>query len=158
MFHIALVEPQIPPNTGNIARLCAAMNCHLHLVRPLGFATDDRTLKRAGLDYWPQVRLTYYDSLELFLAAMKACRSYYLTTKSHRSYTSVQFQKEDVLVFGSETTGLPASLLKQKSDSLLTVPMPGKIRSLNLSSTVAMVVGEAMRQVVAGGGHGQDQG
>lgn len=158
MFHIALVRPQIPPNTGNIARLCAAMDCHLHLVRPLGFATDDRTLKRAGLDYWPQVRLTYYDSLELFLTAMKSHRSYYLTTKSHRSYTSVQFQKGDVLVFGSETTGLPAQLLKQKSDFLLTIPMPGKIRSLNLSSTVAMVVGEAMRQVLAGGIHGQDQG
>lgn len=153
MLNIVLVEPQIPPNTGNIARLCAAMSCSLHLVKPLGFSTDDRYMKRAGLDYWPHVQLTYHDSLSELQANNLGQRFYYLTTKSSRPYTSVSFQKGDWLVFGSETKGLPESVLNENAETVLTIPMNGLVRSLNLSSTVAMVVGEAVRQIkVSNGG------
>lgn len=147
MIHIVLVEPQIPPNTGNVARLCAAMGLPLHLVKPLGFDTDDKTLKRAGLDYWEHVEVHYHSSLEELWAEYPNKNFYYLTTKSNRPYTSIQFRKGDFLVFGSETKGLSESVLKANAEKTLTIPMTGKVRSLNLSSTVAMVVGEAIRQL-----------
>lgn len=147
MIHIVLVEPQIPPNTGNVARLCAALSCPLHLVKPLGFSTDDRTLKRAGLDYWPHVDVHYHDSLKDLKNEFSNHPFYYLTTKSKRPYTDVTFKKGDFLVFGSETRGLPEIILKQNPENSLTIPMTGQVRSLNLSSSVAMVVGEAMRQL-----------
>ncbi len=147
MINVVLVEPQIPPNTGNIARLCAALSCPLHLVKPLGFSTDDRTLKRAGLDYWPHVDLTYHESLGDFYTQYSTGNFYYLTTRSKRPYTSATFKKGDFLFFGSETAGLSKALLDENQERTLTIPMTGAVRSLNLSSAVAMVVGEAMRQL-----------
>lgn len=144
MIHIVLVEPQIPPNTGNIARLCAAMELPLHLVGLLGFSIDDKQLKRAGLDYWPEVNLSLHDSLKELEGQG---RFFYFTTKSKRPYTSVQFAAGDFLVFGSETAGLPADLLKRNEEHTVTIPMTGRVRSLNLSSAVAIGVGEALRQI-----------
>ena len=145
VFNVALVEPEIPPNTGNIGRLCLATRSTLHLVRPLGFATDDRTLKRAGLDYWKEVDLRYWDSLgELQAAQDSFVRFFYLTTKTCRPYHSIQFLPGDFLVFGRETKGLPEALLHAHAHDLLTIPMHGT-RSLNLATAVAIVLFEAMR-------------
>lgn len=146
-LNIVLVHPQIPPNTGNIARLCAGFQCTLHLIHPLGFTIDDRTLKRAGLDYWPLVPLKEHASLEDFFKTENPTSFYLLTTKSKRSYTSVSFKKGDYLLFGAETTGLSTDLLQAHSERTLTIPMKGAIRSFNLSSAVAMVVGEGLRQL-----------
>lgn len=146
-MNIVLVNPQIPPNTGNIARLCAGFKMPLHLVHPLGFSTEDRYLKRAGLDYWPHVELYHYDSIHSFFNSFPNGNFYYLTTKSKRAYTSIKFQEGDFLLFGSETKGLPEELLNKDPQRTLTVPMSGPIRSFNLSSTVAVVAGEALRQL-----------
>ena len=146
MFNVVLVEPEIPPNTGNIGRLCLATRSILHLVRPLGFSTDDRTLKRAGLDYWSEVDLRYWDSLgELQAAQRPTARYFYLTTKSDRPYYSIRFQAGDFLVFGRETKGLPEALLRANPERSLTIPMHGT-RSLNLATAVAIVLFEAVRQ------------
>ncbi|EKD42818.1 MAG: hypothetical protein ACD_73C00006G0002 [uncultured bacterium] len=147
MLNIVLVNPQIPPNTGNIARLCAAMRLKLHLIHPLGFSVEDRYLKRAGLDYWPHVDLEHHNSVDDLWEKNKEGRFYYLTTKATQPYTSVKFQKGDFLVFGAETTGLNKDILEPNWDRALTIVMPGQVRSLNLSSAVAMVAGEAMRQI-----------
>jgi tRNA (cytidine/uridine-2'-O-)-methyltransferase len=147
MFNVVLVEPEIPPNTGNVGRLCLATRSTLHLVRPLGFSTDDRALKRAGLDYWAEVELRYWDSLgELQARQNPAARYFYLTTKSDRPYHAVQFLPGDFLVFGRETKGLPETLLRAHPNELLTIPMHGT-RSLNLATAVAFVLFEAVRQV-----------
>jgi len=146
MFNVVLVEPEIPPNTGNIGRLCLATASTLHLVRPLGFSTDDRTLRRAGLDYWAEVDVRYWDSLgELQAAQNPAARYFYLTTKCERPFYSVRFRRDDFLVFGRETKGLPEPLLGAHPDELLTIPMHGT-RSLNLATAVAIVLFEAVRQ------------
>jgi tRNA (cytidine/uridine-2'-O-)-methyltransferase len=146
MFNVVLVEPEIPPNTGNVGRLCLATRSILHLVRPLGFSTDDRTLRRAGLDYWAEVELRYWDSLgELQAAQNSAARYFYCTTKSDRPYYAVRFEPGDFFVFGRETKGLPETLLHSHPDDLLTIPMHGT-RSLNLATAVAIVLFEAMRQ------------
>ena len=146
MFNVVLVEPEIPPNTGNIGRLCLATRSTLHLVRPLGFSTDDRTLRHAGLDYWAEVDLRYWDSLgELQAVQDPEARYFYLTTKSDRPYHAVRFQPGDFLVFGRETKGLPEALLRANADRLLTIPMHGT-RSLNLATAVAIVLFEAVRQ------------
>ena len=146
MFNVVLVEPEIPPNTGNIGRLCLATRSTLHLVRPLGFSTDDRALKRAGLDYWVEVDVRYWDSLgELEAAQDSAARFFYLTTKSDRPYHVVRFKPADFLVFGRETKGLPDAVLRAHSEDLLTIPMHGT-RSLNLATAVAIVLFEAIRQ------------
>ena len=146
MFNVVLVEPEIPPNTGNIGRLCLATRSTLHLVRPLGFAIDDRTLKRAGLDYWAEVDTCSWDSLGALQAAQRqAVRYFYLTTKAARPYYAERFQPGDFLVFGRETKGLPEALLQANRDRLLTIPMHGT-RSLNLATAVAIVLFEAMRQ------------
>ena len=147
MLHIVLVEPQIPPNTGNISRLCAAMGLPLHLVKPLGFSTDDRELKRAGLDYWKHVSLFYHESFEELRAAFPKNRFFFFSTKVKRPYTAAAFREGDFLVFGNETKGLPEPLLQAHADFALTIPMTGPVRSLNLSSSVAMVTGEALRQL-----------
>jgi len=153
MFNVVLVEPEIPPNTGNIGRLCLATRSTLHLVRPLGFSTDDRTLKRAGLDYWAEVDVRYWNSLgELQQGQDSAARYFYLTTKSDRRYHRVRFQQGDFLVFGRETKGLPEALLRAHPDNLLTIPMHGT-RSLNLATAVAIVLFEAIRQVDGFEGH-----
>lgn len=147
-FHIVLVEPEIPPNTGSIARLCGATNSVLHLVHPLGFSTDDKHLKRAGLDYWKFVDIRYWDSFDDFLAAQEESRLFFLTTKTERSYVDANFQLGDYLVFGKETKGLPEDLLKLYEDRCFTLPMANKnIRSLNLAMTAGIVLYEALRAV-----------
>ncbi len=147
MFNIVLVEPEIPPNTGNIGRLCLATRSALHLVQPLGFAIDDRQLQRAGLDYWKEVDVRLWPSLAALQAAQAAAaRYFFLTTKTTRAYTAVTFRAGDFLVFGRETKGLPEPLLAAHREQLLTIPMHGT-RSLNLATAVAIVLFEAMRQV-----------
>jgi tRNA (cytidine/uridine-2'-O-)-methyltransferase len=151
VFNVVLVEPEIPPNTGNIGRLCLATGSTLHLVKPLGFSIDDRTLKRAGLDYWKEVDLQLWDSFaDLRRSRDSDSRFFFLTTKSKRAYYDVHFRAGDFLVFGRETKGLPESLLTAHADELLTIPMRGT-RSLNLATAVGIVLFEAMRQVAASG-------
>jgi tRNA (cytidine/uridine-2'-O-)-methyltransferase len=146
MFNVVLVEPEIPPNTGNIGRLCLATGSTLHLIKPLGFSIDDRTLKRAGLDYWKEVDVRLWNSLDELQekAGMKA-RFFFLTTKSDRAYYDVRFLAGDFLVFGRETKGLPENLLAAHPEDLLTIPMRGT-RSLNLATAVGIVLFEAVRQ------------
>jgi tRNA (cytidine/uridine-2'-O-)-methyltransferase len=146
MFNIVLVEPEIPPNTGNVARLCLATQSTLHLVRPFGFSLDDRQLKRAGLDYWENVDLRTWDSLAQLQQAHAPARYFFLTTKTKRAYHEVKFERGDFLVFGRETKGLPESLLHANIDNCLTIPMHGT-RSLNLATAVAIVLFEAVRQL-----------
>jgi tRNA (cytidine/uridine-2'-O-)-methyltransferase len=146
-FNIVLVEPDIPPNTGSIARLCGATDSILHLVRPLGFSTDDKHLKRAGLDYWRFVDIRYWDGLEQFLAAQPETRLFFFTTKVSRSYTEAGFAPGDFLVFGKETKGLPEEILSLYHDRCYTLPMTNpNIRSLNLAMTAGIVLYEALRQ------------
>jgi tRNA (cytidine/uridine-2'-O-)-methyltransferase len=146
VFNVVLVEPEIPPNTGNIGRLCLATRSTLHLVKPLGFLLDNRELRRAGLDYWEEVRLQLWDSFEALRRAQSSgTRYFFLTTKSKRPYYDVRFQKDDFLVFGRETKGLPNDLLAANIDDCITIPMHGT-RSLNLATAVAIVLFEAMRQ------------
>ena len=150
MLNVVLVEPEIPPNTGNIGRLCLATGAHLHLVKPLGFLIDDKTLRRAGLDYWPEVRLTVWESFEHWHGALPAgARTFFLTTKTSRPYWDAQFCERDFLVFGRETKGLPERLLAANEDRCLTIPMPGSTRSLNLATAVGIVLYEAVRQISA---------
>jgi tRNA (cytidine/uridine-2'-O-)-methyltransferase len=147
MITVALVEPEIPPNTGNIARLCAATNTPLHIVGVAGFRMDDRALKRAGLDYWPQVQLTRHLDLEALYSALPQARCVYLTTKADRSYTDWEFQPDDCLVFGRETRGLPEDLLHAHWENCLRIPILNpNIRSLNLATAVGIVLFEALRQ------------
>ena len=149
-FNIVLIEPEIPPNTGNIARLCAATGTSLHLVGKLGFSTDDRYLKRAGLDYWEFVDIHYWQDLEELKAAAHTGRFFYLSTKVARNYLHVCFEPGDFIVFGKETKGLPAELLAANPDTCITIPMPAeKVRSLNLSTSAGIVLYEALRQVGA---------
>ena len=146
MFNIVLVRPEIPPNTGNIGRLCLATRSTLHLVKPLGFSLDDRQLKRAGLDYWNEVSLKLWDSFDALRRAQPPDANYFfLTTKSKRPYFKVRFQPDDFLVFGPETKGLPESLLAANNDCCICIPMHGT-RSLNLATAVGIVLFEAVRQ------------
>jgi tRNA (cytidine/uridine-2'-O-)-methyltransferase len=150
MLHIALYEPEIPPNTGNIARLCAATGSPLHIVGVTGFKMDDRTLKRAGLDYWNEVKLHRHIDLVSLYAALPLSRFLYLTTKADRSYTDHQYEAGDCLVFGPETRGLPDELLQSNADNCLTIPMANPaVRSLNLANSVGIVLFEALRQLRA---------
>jgi tRNA (cytidine/uridine-2'-O-)-methyltransferase len=146
MFNVVLVEPEIPPNTGNIGRLCVATGSTLHLVRPIGFSLDHRQLRRAGLDYWDDVQLQLWDSVDALQQAQFAdARYFFLTTKAERPYYTVNFRNGDFLVFGRETKGLPHKLLAANADNCITIPMHGT-RSLNLSTAVAIVLFEAVRQ------------
>jgi tRNA (cytidine/uridine-2'-O-)-methyltransferase len=146
MFNVVLVEPEIPPNTGNIGRLCLATASRLHLVKPLGFSLEDQELKRAGLDYWDEVDVQIWDSFQGLQGAQGAnARYFFLTTKSTRPYYDVDFRNGDFLVFGRETKGLPQSLLAKSRNDCLTIPMHGT-RSLNLATAVAIVLFEALRQ------------
>lgn len=151
MFHIVLVEPEIPQNTGNIARTCAATGSVLHLIRPLGFAIDDRQLKRAGLDYWHLLDIRYYDHLAHFFAENTQGNFHYLTTKAAQTYAQASFADGDYLLFGKETCGLPEKLLAQNPERCLRIPMREGARSLNLSNAVAVTVFEALRQTAFGG-------
>ncbi|PYL77533.1 MAG: tRNA (cytidine(34)-2'-O)-methyltransferase [Verrucomicrobia bacterium] len=145
MFNIVLVEPEIPPNTGNVGRLCLATRSTLHLIGPLGFSLDDRQLKRAGLDYWEEVELREWSTLDELQKANASARFFYLTTKSKQPYFDVKFRPKDFLVFGRETKGLPEGVLNENRTSCITIPMHGT-RSLNLATAVAIVLFEAMRQ------------
>ena len=148
MFHVALYEPERPPNTGNIARLCAATFTDLHIVGVTGFRMDDRTLKRSGLDYWEHVRLHRHVDLSELYASLPDSRFIYLTSKTNRNYADWQYKRNDCLVFGPETRGLPESILKDNAESCLTIPMPNaSVRSLNLANSVGIVLYEAIRQV-----------
>lgn len=146
-MHVALYEPEIPPNTGNIARLCAATGTELHIVGVTGFRMDDRTLKRAGLDYWDHVTLHRHIDLDTLYNSLPGSRLLYLTTKSNRPYSEIAYLPTDCLVFGPETRGLPQELLNANPETRITIPMPsGNVRSLNLATSVAIVLYEALRQ------------
>lgn len=145
-FHIVLVEPEIPANTGNISRTCAATGAHLHLVRPLGFSTDDAQLKRAGLDYWQHLHIEYHDSFEELQSKYPNGRFFYSTTKAKHTHTELKYEDGDFFVFGKETAGLPDALLEKNIDTCIRIPMGNLIRSLNLSNSVAIVLYEALRQ------------
>jgi tRNA (cytidine/uridine-2'-O-)-methyltransferase len=148
MLHVALFEPEIPPNTGNIARLCAATFTYLHIVGVTGFRMDDKALRRAGLDYWEHVRLTRHLDINHLYEALPNSRFLYFSTKAERFYTEWEYKPEDCLVFGPETRGLPESLLKANWDRCLKIPMPNKnVRSLNLATSVAIVLYEALKQI-----------
>lgn len=146
---IALYQPEIPPNTGNIARTCAVTGAKLHLIKPLGFSIDEKYVKRAGLDYWHLVDVTVHESLEDFLEAMKGRSLYFSSTKAKKLYTELHYEEDAVLVFGSETKGLPALIHEHYQDGLMRIPMLDSkdARSLNLSNAVAIVLFEALRQL-----------
>jgi len=145
-FHIVLVEPEIPANTGNIARTCAVTGACLHLVHPLGFSTEDRYLKRAGLDYWHAVRVFHYGSFREVKERFPGGRFFCATTKAKRLYTEFRYADGDFLVFGKETKGLPDWILDEHADSCMRIPMADSARSLNLSNAAAIVLYEALRQ------------
>jgi tRNA (cytidine/uridine-2'-O-)-methyltransferase len=147
-LHVVLVEPEIPPNTGNVARLCAATGCALHLVEPLGFRIDDRELKRAGLDYWDALAVVVHPSLEALLETFAPPRLWLLSTHAQRPYTDAEFARGDALVFGKETAGLPRALLDAHPERALRIPMrDGAVRSLNLSTAVGIVTYAALARL-----------
>lgn len=141
-----LVEPEIPQNTGNIARTCAATGARLHIIKPMGFKIDDKKLKRAGLDYWQYLDITYYDNLDDFLQKTKGGNYYLFTTKGQKVYSDISYPDNCYLIFGKETKGLPEEFIIAHRDGALRVPMLGEIRSLNLSNTVALATYEVLRQ------------
>lgn len=147
-INIVLVEPEIPQNTGNIARTCALTNTVLHLVKPLGFSTEDKYLKRSGLDYWPLVEIHYYDNFDELLSKYRDCVFYYATTKAEHYYTDVEFTDNCFIVFGKETKGLPMDLLNQNWNNTIKIPMKQGIkRSLNLANSVNIILFESLRQL-----------
>lgn len=145
-MNIVLVEPEIPSNTGNIARTCAVTGSNLHLVEPLGFSVEDKYLKRAGLDYWNSLSITHYFDFEHFQKSHPNGRFFYITKKGHNRYDHIKFEKDDFLIFGKETEGLPEKLLEANPEKCLRIPMKEGLRSLNLSNAVALVIYEALRQ------------
>lgn len=147
-LHVALVEPEIPPNTGNVARLCAATGAQLHLIEPLGFRIDDRELKRAGLDYWEHLGVAVHASLDAFLASTAHLRRWYLSTRGTKVYAEADFAFGDVLVFGKETKGLPQALIDAYPDFALRIPQrPGSVRSINLSTAAGVVTYAALAKI-----------
>ena len=146
MINLVLVEPEIPQNTGNIARTCAATGCKLHIVKPMGFEIDDKKLKRAGLDYWHLLGIQYYENLDDFFNKNKDGRFYYSTTKGINTYSDVSYNDGDYILFGKETKGLPEELLVKNKEYCIRIPMIDEARSLNLSNAVAIVAYEALRQ------------
>lgn len=148
-LHIVLVEPEIPPNTGNIARTAAATDSVLHLVKPLGFSLDEKSLRRAGLDYWPYVTLEVHESLDDFMEKYKGRRMWLATTKGGQLYTDVSYRDEDMILFGRETAGLPKDFIRAHSESAVRIPMSEstKLRSFNLSNAANIILFEALRQL-----------
>ena len=146
VLNIVLIEPQIPQNTGNIARTCAAVGASLLFVKPLGFEIDDKKLKRAGLDYWDKLDITYYDGLDDFLEKNREEKMFFFTTKAKQSYTDVKYPDRVFIVFGKETKGLPEELLYANPEKCVRIPMRDTLRSLNLSNSVAVAVYEVLRQ------------
>ena len=145
-LNIVLVEPEIPQNTGNIARTCAAIGAKLHLVRPLGFEISDKYVKRAGLDYWDKLDVTVYDDFNDFCERNPGAKIYMATTKAHKTYTEVSYEPDCYIMFGKESAGIPEEILVDHEDTCVRIPMIGDIRSLNLSNSVAIVLYEALRQ------------
>ena len=147
-IHIVLHEPEIPQNTGNIARTCAATGASLHIIKPMGFTIDDKKLKRAGLDYWDKLDITYYENYEDFLQKCPEAigHTYFFTTKAPRSYAEVSYEDEVFIMFGKETRGLPEELLYENREACVRIPMRDMLRSLNLSNSVAIAVYEILRQ------------
>jgi len=149
-LNVVLVEPEIPPNTGNIARLCAATKSHLHLVHPLGFRVDEKSVRRAGLDYWHLLSVAEYESFASFQASLpEDARLFFFTGKAQRSFLEVDYRAGDYLVFGKESSGLSETLIHQAKDQLVGIPTLGPVRSLNLANCVALGVYEALRQIGA---------
>ena len=148
-IHIVLVEPEIPPNTGNIARSAAATDSVLHLVKPLGFSLDEKSLRRAGLDYWPYVRLEIHESLDDFLAEYAGRRMWLATTKGDKMYTEAEFRDEDMILFGKETAGLPRDFIESRKEWAIRIPMSEntRLRSFNLSNSANIILFEALRQL-----------
>lgn len=147
-LNIVLVEPEIPQNTGNIARTCVLTRSTLHLVRPLGFSIDDKSLKRAGLDYWKYLDVRYYDSINELYEKYTDGRFFYATTKALNKYTDIKYNMGDFLVFGKETAGLPKDLIQKNADKCIRIPMVKEsLRSLNLSNSVNIIMYEALRQI-----------
>ncbi len=147
-MHVVLLNPEIPPKTGSIARLCAATKCPLHLIAPLGFKIDDKHLKRAGLDYWEFVDVRLHDSWENFLEQHEGQRLLFFSKRATQSYTKARYQEDDFLVFGPETRGLPQQLLDANREMAYIIPMMGKeVRSLNLANATSIVLYEALRQL-----------
>jgi tRNA (cytidine/uridine-2'-O-)-methyltransferase len=148
VLHVALWEPEIPPNTGNVARLCAATGATMHLVGHLGFRLDDKHLRRAGLDYWPHVDVRRHVSMEEFEAALPDARVILISAKVSTPYSRMRFRHGDCLLFGSESKGLPATVMSRHAENAVTIPMPaGHVRSLNLATAVGIVLYEALRQL-----------
>lgn len=145
-FNIVMVEPEIPQNTGNVARTCAVTGSRLHLVKPFGFEIDDKKLKRAGLDYWDMLDITIYENLDDFFAKNNKGTFYFASTKSVNRYSDVKFKDGDYILFGKETKGLDENLLKNNKESCIRIPMQKGLRSLNLSNSVAIIIYEALRQ------------
>ena len=145
-INIVLCEPEIPQNTGNIARTCAATGASLHLIRPLGFEIDNAKLKRAGLDYWDKLDITFYDGLDDFYAKHPNIKIYYFSTKARYKYSDIEYSDDAWIMFGKETKGLPEELLLKHPDSCVRIPMQNDIRSLNLSNSAAIAVYEVLRQ------------
>ncbi|MGM9922719.1 MAG: tRNA (uridine(34)/cytosine(34)/5-carboxymethylaminomethyluridine(34)-2'-O)-methyltransferase TrmL [Bacillus sp. (in: firmicutes)] len=148
-IHVVLFQPEIPANTGNIARTCAGTDTTLHLIRPLGFSTDDKMLKRAGLDYWQFVNIVYHDSLDDFFESTKGSEYFFITKFGQKTYTTFDYSdsaKDYYFIFGRETKGLPQELIQSNLDHCLRIPMNDNIRSLNLSNTAAILIYEALRQ------------
>ena len=147
LFHIVLVHPEIPSNTGNIGRTCVGYGCQLHLIEPMGFEINDRQLKRAGLDYWPDLKYEIYPDWQSIQSRLKNKRVFYLSTKGEKKIYNSPFTKGDWFVFGSESKGLAGLLRKVEPEQLITIPMPGSVRSLNLANAVSITVFEAYRQI-----------
>lgn len=145
-MNIVLHEPEIPMNTGNIGRTCVATGTRLHLIRPFGFVINDKTLKRAGMDYWKDIDVTYYDSFEDFLNKNQGARIYMATTKAEKCYTDVEYKDEDFIMFGSEGSGIPEEILLKYRSTAVRIPMLEQYRSLNLANSVAIILYEALRQ------------
>jgi len=145
-LNIVLHEPEIPANTGNIGRTCVATGTRLHLIKPLGFDISDKAVKRAGLDYWPKLDVTVYESYEDFLERNPGAKIYYATTKGPQTYVDVHYEEDCFIMFGKESAGIPEEILKANPDTCVRIPMIGETRSLNLSNSVAIVLYEALRQ------------
>ena len=145
-FNVVLINPDIPQNTGNIARTCSVTGAKLHLVKPLGFSIDDKHVKRAGLDYWDELDMSVYENIEEFFKKNKGASFYFFTTKGSKNYSDARYKDGDFLIFGRETKGLDESLLKDNYDRAVRIPMKKDVRSLNLSNSVAIAVYEALRQ------------
>ena len=145
-MNVVLHEPEIPQNAGNIARTCSVTNTTLHLIRPLGFSVDDKHLKRAGLDYWKELDIRYYDSFEDFTMKNKGAKIWMATTKAKKVYTDVKYEKDDYIMFGKESAGIPEEILLNYKETAVRIPMFGEGRSLNLSNSLAIMHYEALRQ------------